>query len=98
MNFTTQQISGLMGRVWLIAMFMYGFAVTSCSSDNDAKEHDGKYIVTNPVEIIGMTYATLSGEYYPDNLPQAYANGMPMQFGVELSTSPRFEANNSLSG
>jgi hypothetical protein len=98
MNFATKTISVLMSRVWLIAVLMYGFTTVSCSGDDNGPKHDGKYIVTNPVEIIGMTYATLSGEYYPDNLPQAYANGMPMQFGVELSTSPRFEANNSLSG
>lgn len=98
MNFTTQQISGLMGRVWLIAMFMYGFAVTSCSSDNDAKEHDGKYIVTNPITTVGVTYAELSGEFYISNLPAAYANGQAMQLGVEMSTSERFEIDNRLSG
>ena len=82
MNFATKTISVLMSRVWLIAVLMYGFTAVSCSGDDNGPKHDGKYIVTNPVEIIGMTYATLSGEYYPDNLPQAYANGMPMQFGV----------------
>ena len=97
MSFTTKTMSVLMSRVWLIAVLMCGFSATSCS-DDEGKAHDGKYIVTNPVETIGMTYATLSGEYYSDNLPQAYANGMPMQLGVELSISPSFEANYSLSG
>lgn len=81
----------------IAAVMLLAFTTTSCSDDDDNK--DDIYIVTNPVKIVGVTYAELSGQFYPDRLPSAYvSSGQSVQVGMEISTSERFEINNRLSG
>ena len=80
-----------------IMLMLLALTTTSCSDDDDNR--DENYIVTNPVKNVGVTYAELSGQFYPDRLPSAYAsNGQSVQVGVEISTSEWFEINNRLSG
>ena len=80
-----------------IMLMLLALTTTSCSDDDDNR--DENYIVTNPVKNVGVTYAELSGQFYPDRLPSAYASsGQSVQVGVEISTSEWFEINNRLSG
>ena len=81
----------------IAAMMLLALTTTSCSDDDDNR--DKNYIVTNPVKNVGVTYAELSGQFYPDRLPSAYASsGQSVQIGMEISTSEWFEINNRLSG
>ena len=81
----------------IATVMLLTLTATSCSDDDD--KTDENYIVTNPVEVVGVTYAEISGQFYPDRLPSVYASSSQgVQVGMEISTSERFEINNRLSG
>ena len=81
----------------IAAVMLLTLTATSCSDDDD--KTDGNYIITDPVKTVGVTYAELSGQFYPDRLPSVYkSSSQSVQVGMEISTSERFEINNRLSG
>lgn len=98
MNFTEKSFSKAKGIIYLIAVLLMCLTA-SCQSDDDEKPNDGKYIVTNPTSNIGVTYAELSGEFYPNNLPKAYtSHGYEILVGVEISIAENFPPDYSMSG
>ncbi|MBP5714458.1 MAG: hypothetical protein J6X07_07150, partial [Prevotella sp.] len=53
--------------IGIATVMLLALTTTSCSDDDDNR--DENYIVTNPVKNVGVTYAELSGQFYPDRLP-----------------------------
>ena len=98
LNYNNKCFFKAMSQVWLIVTVML-FTLTATSCSDDDENTDGNYIITDPVKTVGVTYAELSGQFYPDRLPSAYvSSGQSVQVGMEISTSERFEINNRLSG
>lgn len=95
MNLKDKYTSTALSTVWLFAALLLGMT-TSCKEDDDPDID--KYIVTNKPTSVGLTYAELSGEFYPDRVP-TYLNthGYEMQPGIELSLSENFPKDQSLS-
>ena len=89
MNLKNNYFSTALSTMCLFAVLLLG-VTTSCKNDDDDPNSD-KYIVTNSPETVGATYAELSGELYPDRMPD-YLNshGYEVRPGVELSLSENF--------
>ena len=81
---------------WMSAvlLLMAGEVLSSCNNDDSNEKAGGKaYIVTNQPSAVGVSYAILAGEFYPDNIPSVYY--MPiLRLGMELSTTEEFRDDN----
>ena len=83
--------------IWLSAMLMMAIGMSGCSSDdsddgnNDKK--GGDYIITSQPSMVGITYAILAGEFYPDNIPSAYSSSptKTISLGIEVSMTDVFK-------
>ena len=90
MNFTTKNLIKEKCALCLMALILIGLTA-SCSNDESEEEEIGNYIVTNPVENVGVTYVELSGEFYSNKMPKAYnSSGRYMQPGIEISVTESF--------
>ncbi len=90
MNFTTKNLIKEKCALCLMALILIGLTA-SCSNDESEEEKIGNYIVTNPVESVGVTYVELSGEFYSNKMPKAYnSSGRYMQPGIEISLTESF--------
>ena len=83
--------------IWISAMLMMAVGMSSCGSDDSDEENSdkkgGSYIITSQPSAVGITYAILTGEFYPDNIPSAY-NSTPtrtISLGIEVSMSDVFK-------
>ena len=83
--------------IWISAMLMLAVGMSGCSSDdNDDENSDkkvGSYIITSQPSMVGITYAILAGEFYPDNIPSAYSSTptRTISLGIEVSMSDMFK-------
>lgn len=83
--------------IWISAMLMLAVGMSGCSSDdNDDENSDkkvGNYIITSQPSMVGITYAILAGEFYPDNIPSAYSSTptRTISLGIEVSMSDMFK-------
>ena len=78
--------------LWMSAvlLLMAGEMLSSCNNDDSNEKAGGKaYIVTNQPSAVGVSYAILAGEFYPDNIPSVY-NIPVLRLGMELSTTEEF--------
>jgi len=84
---------------WMSAvlLMMAEAGLSSCNND-DSNENAGDkaYIITNQPSAIGVSYAILAGEFYPDNIPSVY-NIPVLRLGMELSTTEEFRDDNKYS-
>ena len=83
--------------IWISAMLMMAVGTSGCGSDESDDENSdkkgGSYIITSQPSMVGITYAILTGEFYPDNIPSAY-NSTPtrtISLGIEVSMSDVFK-------
>lgn len=83
--------------IWISAMLMMAVGISGCRSDENEDENSnkkgGSYIITGQPSTVGITYAILTGEFYPDNIPSAY-NSTPtrtISLGIEVSMSDVFK-------
>ena len=74
----------------LIALLTFGLT-TSCKGDDE--ENDGiNCIITGQPSAVGITYAVLTGEFYPDQIPSSYISPyFSLSLGIELSVSEAFK-------
>jgi hypothetical protein len=83
--------------VWISAMLMMAVGMSSCSSDDSDDDNSdkkgGSYIITSQPSMVGITYAILAGEFYPDNIPSAYSSTptRTISLGIEVSMSDVFK-------
>ena len=83
--------------IWISAMLMMAVGMSGCGSDeNDDENSDkkgGSYIITSQPSMVGITYAILTGEFYPDNIPSAYSSTptRTISLGIEVSMSDVFK-------
>ena len=83
--------------IWISAMLMMAVGMSGCSSDDSDDENSdkkgGSYIITSQPSAIGITYAILAGEFYPDNIPSAYSSTptRTISLGIEVSMSDVFK-------
>jgi len=75
---------------WMSAMLVVLSA--GCSSDDESNDKkDDRYIITGQPSAIGFSHAVLTGEFYLENLPEAYqSNGTYLRLGVQLSLTDEF--------
>ena len=78
-------------------MLMMAVGMSSCGSDDSDEENSdkkgGSYIITSQPSAVGITYAILTGEFYPDNIPSAYSSTptRTISLGIEVSLSDVFK-------
>ena len=83
--------------IWISAMLMMAVGMSSCGSDDSDEENSdkkgGSYIITSQPSAVGITYAILTGEFYPDNIPSAYSSTptRTISLGIEVSLSDVFK-------
>ena len=83
--------------IWISAMLMMAVSMSSCGSDDSDDENSdkksGSYIITSQPSAVGITYAILAGEFYPDNIPSAYSSTptRTISLGIEVSLSDVFK-------
>ena len=79
--------------VWIGVMLLMVVGMSSCSSDDEtADKNDGTYIITGQPAAIGITYAILGGEFYPDHIPSAYKStpNNAISLGIEIALTNEF--------
>jgi len=77
--------------LWMNAVLLMieGAGLSSCDSVEKVK--DKTYIVTNQPSVVGISYAILTGEFYPENVPSVYSSpGYIPRVGMELSATEEF--------
>ena len=78
-------------------MLMMAVGMSGCGSDESDDENSdkkgGSYIITSQPSMVGITYAILTGEFYPDNIPSAYSSTptRTISLGIEVSISDVFK-------
>ena len=78
-------------------MLMMAVGTSGCGSDESDDENSdkkgGSYIITSQPSMVGITYAILTGEFYPDNIPSAYSSTptRTISLGIEVSMSDVFK-------
>lgn len=83
--------------IWISAMLMMAVGTSGCGSDESDDENSdkkgGSYIITSQPSMVGITYAILTGEFYPDNIPSAYSSTptRTISLGIEVSMSDVFK-------
>lgn len=79
--------------LWMGAVLMMAVGMSSCSSDDDSNDKkEDRYIITGEPSTIGITYAILTGEFYLDNLPEAYrTKDNTLRLGAQLSLTEEFK-------
>ena len=83
--------------IWISAMLMMAVGMSGCGSDESNDENSdkkgGSYIITSQPSAVGITYAILAGEFYPDNIPSAYSSTptRTISLGIEVSLSDVFK-------
>ena len=83
--------------IWISAMLMMAVGTSGCGSDESDDENSdkkgGSYIITSQPSMVGITYAILTGEFYPDNIPSAYSSTptRTISLGIEVSMSDMFK-------
>ena len=88
-----KSLSFWMGAVLLL---MAGVGLSSC--DSVEKKGGKTYIVTSQPAEVGFSYAILTGEFYPENVPVVYSSsGYIPRLGMELSTTEEFRDDNVIS-
>ena len=79
---------------WMMAMLILG-GMTSCKDDDDEKNVE--YIVTGQPINVGITYAVLTGDFYPDNMPSIYSPTLStLRLGIEVSPTEDFNEKDAL--
>ena len=83
--------------IWISAILMMAIGISGCSSDdsddNNNDKKGGSYIITSQPSMVGITYAILAGEFYPDNIPSAYGSTptKTISLGIEVSMTDVFK-------
>ena len=85
--------------IWISAILMMAVGMSGCGSDDSDDENSdkkgGSYIITSQPSAVGITYAILAGEFYPDNIPSAYSSTptRTISLGIEVSLSDVFKSD-----
>ena len=65
--------------IWISAILMMAIGISGCSSDdsddNNNDKKGGSYIITSQPSMVGITYAILAGEFYPDSGNRSFDDG-----------------------
>ena len=83
--------------IWISAILMMAIGISGCNSDdsddNNNDKKGGSYIITSQPSMVGITYAILAGEFYPDNIPSAYSSTptKTISLGIEVSMTDVFK-------
>ena len=75
--------------LWMGVVLIMVIGMSSCSSDDEKK--DDRYIITGQPSTIGFSHAILTGEFYLENIPEAYQSSTAyLRLGVQLSLTEEF--------
>lgn len=83
--------------IWISAILLMAVGMNGCSSDDsddgNSNKSGGNYIITSQPSMIGITYAILGGEFYPENIPSAYSSAptKAISLGIEVSMTDVFK-------